>query len=108
MSGPRIARDLRRSSPLNDPRALVVSLGLSEGARRQAAGVVVRCPVHQERVASCSVFLAKDATVAVRCHACGWTGDAIGFVAIVRGLDVRRDWLANRGGDISSDEPPPR
>jgi DNA primase len=31
-------------------------------------------------------------TVAVRCHACGWTGDAIGLVAIVRGLDVRRDW----------------
>ena len=90
MSARSFARELRRSPPLNDPRALCASLGLK--ARFQARGALVCCPTHDDRSPSCSVFLAKDETVAAKCHACGWSGDALGLIAAVHGLDARRDW----------------
>lgn len=85
------ARDLRSSGVLADPRELVRALGLEQGAVRQARGVVIRCPAHDDRSPSCSVRIAGDGTVAVRCHACNFTGDALHLVAIAHGLDARRD-----------------
>ena len=90
MSSRDLARQLRRSAPLNEPRALCAALGLR--ARPNSRGALVCCPVHDDRSQSCSVFRAKDGTVAVKCHGCGFSADALGFVAAVRGLDLRRDW----------------
>ena len=84
------ARELRRS--LVDVRALVRSLGLDAGAKTQPRGMVIRCPWHGERNASCSVRVATDGTIAVKCQACGQTGDALSLVAICYDLDVRRDF----------------
>jgi DNA primase len=89
-----LARELRRTAPLDDPHALAVALGLGERAQRQPRGVIVRCPWHDDRTPSCSVRVAGDGTIAVRCHACGATADALGLLARVHGLDVRRDWRA--------------
>ena len=86
------ARELRRSPPLDDARALVAALGMGERAQRAARGLLICCPAHADRSPSCSVFAAEDGTVAVKCHACGWSADALGLIAIARGLDVRRDF----------------
>lgn len=82
---------------LCDPRGLCDALGLLEGPRswsRQARGLLVRCPWHEERTPSCSVFVGGDGTVAVKCHGCGASGDALSLVAAVRGLDLRADFGA--------------
>jgi hypothetical protein len=84
------AREIRIR--MRDPHRLVGLLGLEDGLKRQARGVIVRCPVHAERTASCSVRVAEDGTIAVRCHGCDWTGDALSLIAVVRGLDLRRDF----------------
>lgn len=83
---------LRRSSKLSDPRELARALGLEQGMQRQSRGVLVRCPNHDEKNASCSVIVGADGTVQCRCHACGWSADALGLVAKVNGLDTDRDF----------------
>lgn len=88
----RILRD-----ELADPFAVADMLGLVEDRRsyvRQAGGVIVRCPWHEERTPSCSIRTGADGTIAVRCHGCGASGDALSLVAVVAGLDVRRDFRA--------------
>jgi DNA primase len=40
------------------------------------------------------VVVARDATIAVKCHGCGVSGDALSLVAAVEGLDLRRDFRA--------------
>lgn len=77
---------------LDDPARVVDALGLSKGSRPQARGMLVCCPVHADRTPSCSVRTGADGTIACRCHGCGWTGDVLGLVAAVRGLDTRRDF----------------
>lgn len=82
---------------LTDPRALCDALGLLDGPRswaRQARGVIVRCPWHDERTPSCSVYRGDDGTIAAKCHGCGASGDALSLVAAVSGLDPRRDFAA--------------
>lgn len=99
MSGARApqtddAREVRRA--LRDPWQLCDALGLLDGPRsfqRQARGLLVRCPWHDERTPSCSVYLADDGTIAVKCHGCGASGDALALVAVRSGLDVRRDFV---------------
>lgn len=83
---------LRRSSLLSDPRELARVLGLEKGLQRQGRGVIVRCPAHDDKNASCSIHVGSDGTVACRCHACGWSADALGLVAKVNGLDTDRDF----------------
>jgi DNA primase len=78
--------DVRRR--LLDIQALVGALGLQEGSRRAAGGVTVLCPHHGERHASCNVTLGPDGTPRVRCHSCGWTGDALTLIAEVRGYSL--------------------
>lgn len=78
---------------LTDPAALCAALGLEiSRTRRQHDGVYIRCPVHDDKSPSCSVRTGRDRGIACRCHACGWTGDALGLVAAARGLDVRLDF----------------
>lgn len=90
---PRLtSTEVRRA--LDDPRALCQRLGLGRGARRQRGGLMILCPWHEEKTPSCSVRVAPDGTVAVHCHACGASGDALSLVAVARGLDVRRDFPA--------------
>lgn len=89
--------DIKRR--LNDPAALVEALGLSEGATRQARGLVIRCPLHPDRNPSCSVG-EKDGRIVVNCHkGCDFGGenrggDALHLVAAARGLDPRKDFPA--------------
>jgi hypothetical protein len=77
---------------LADAWALVRALGLDEGAVRQARGLLCRCPWHAERTASCSVTLADDGLLRVRCFGCGASGDALSLIAAARGLDARADF----------------
>lgn len=91
-----VARDLR--DRLSDPRDLCASLGLLEGPRgrhwttQPGGGVMVRCPWHSERSPSCSVRRVRDGSVMAQCFGCAASGDAIGLVAAVFGLDVERDY----------------
>ncbi len=73
------AQDLR--SRLNNPRLLVAVLGLEDGSKSQAGGVIIRCPFHDERNASCSVTVGPDGTIRFRCHSCDATGDAFHLIA---------------------------
>lgn len=82
-----VARELRREPLAADPLALCRALGIDRPAKRQGAGLLICCPAHAEKDPSCSVRVAGDGTVAVRCHACGWSADAIGLVRQVHSLD---------------------
>jgi DNA primase len=112
---------------LTDARAVCERLGLLKGPRsfvRQAGGVIIRCPVHQEYTPSCSVRRASDGTLAWRCHGCQASGDVLTLVAVVNGLNVRSDfrsvlraaaevadaWSIIReldSGEIATDRPAP-
>lgn len=78
---------------LRDPMVLVTALGLNEKSKRQQRGVMILCPVHDERTPSCSVRIGPDGTIQVRCHGCGFSGDALGLVAAVHRWDTRRDFV---------------
>lgn len=86
------ARDIRYA--LADVRQLCDRLGLTADPKsftRQASGLIVRCPWHDERTPSCSIRRGSDGTVAIRCHGCGATGDALNLIAAVHGLTLRGD-----------------
>ncbi len=89
MNRPDYARELRLS--LRDPVRLCRDLALTEGSKKQALGLLIRCPVHGEKNPSCSVTVARDHTIRVRCFACDWSADALGLVAAVYGLSTRGD-----------------
>jgi DNA primase len=91
VSAPNLARELRHS--LTDARALAAALSLQVARGATPRQAVVLCPWHEERSPSCSVRLAKDGTIAVKCQACGQTGDALSLIAQVRGLDDFRATL---------------
>jgi DNA primase len=71
---------------LIDAKALCVALGLTMARGSTSRQATVLCPWHAERTPSCSVRIAKDSTIAVKCHACGSTADALGLIAAVEGL----------------------
>ncbi len=75
-----LARVLRRCPELADPVRLCAALGLDDGAKRQATGLIVRCPSHGDRTPSCSVTEGPDGTVRVRCFSCEFTADALGLI----------------------------
>ena len=79
-------------SLLVDPVKLCSGLGLIEGAKRQSSGLLIRCPAHSERTASCSVTLGGDGTIRVRCFGCDLAGDALTLIAAARDLSARRDF----------------
>lgn len=77
---------------LTDPVKLCTALGLVEGAKRQSSGLLIRCPSHSERTASCSVTVGPDSTVRLRCFGCQLAGDALTLIAAARDLSARRDF----------------
>ncbi len=87
MSRDDIPAELRRS--LTDPAKLCRDLGLAERAKRQARGLSILCPVHGEKTPSCSVTLAPDGTIRVKCFGCEFAGDALTLIGVVRGLGSR-------------------
>ena len=89
---PNYAREIRFA--LTDAVEVCDKLGLLQRGRfsRQSGGVIICCPWHEERTPSCSVRRGPDGTIAVRCHACGATGDALSLVAQARGLNPRSDF----------------
>jgi hypothetical protein len=84
------AREVRNA--LTDPRALCEKLGLTDGAQRQVRGLLIRCVVHGERRASCSVTLGSDGTIRVRCFGCDFSGDALTLIATRYGLSLSTDF----------------
>lgn len=90
---PNYARELRYM--LTDAFAVCERLGLLNGRgafKRQAGGVIVRCPAHEERTPSCSVRRGPDGTIAWKCHGCEASGDVLTLVATVHGLSTRSDF----------------
>lgn len=79
---------------LVDVGRVVRALGLEKGAKREGRGMKVLCPAHGERTPSCSVRIAGDGTIAVKCFGCDLAGDVFSLVAAVRGLDVKTDFPA--------------
>jgi len=77
-----IAQELRRCPELADPARICKSLGLDEGAKRQARGLIIRCPSHGDRNPSCSVTEGPDGTLRVKCFSCEFTADALGLIEI--------------------------
>lgn len=104
--GPDHAREIRVA--LDDARALCECLALEMAPRASARQALVLCPWHAERTPSCSVRVAKDGTIAVRCHACGASGDALSLIATVRGLDLRREFreVLREAAEIAHTAPP--
>jgi hypothetical protein len=89
----RIDRVPEIKRALTDVRHLCGALDLLKGSKRQpGGGLMICCPKHGERHASCSVTVAPDGTVRVRCFSCDFAGDALHLVAMVRGLHSERDF----------------
>ncbi len=89
----------RIKAAIDDPQGLCDALGLLGGSfgrdwKRQAHGVLIRCPWHDERTPSCSVVRARDGSVQARCFGCQVTGDAFDLVAVSQGLDARANFAA--------------
>jgi hypothetical protein len=84
------AEDIK--SALRDPWKVCQQLNLLDHAKRQALGLIIRCPSHGERNPSCSVTRGPDGTIRVICFSCGFAGDVFHLVAAVDGLDVQHDF----------------
>src|SRR6185437_3362058 len=114
--GDRTAVEAVRAA-LCDPADVCRRLGITK-TRRQARGVMICCPSHDDRSPSCSVRVGGDGTIQVKCQAeCGLSGDIFDLVAAVEHLDRVhnfREVLARAAAlaaiDISRPEnlPPPR
>lgn len=95
---------------LSDPWRLCERLRLTERAVRQSSGLSVLCPAHNESQPSCSVTAGPDGGIRVKCHACGFSGDAFTLVAKVNGLELPRDFakvleLAGELAGVGPDAP---
>lgn len=78
----------------SDPWDLCEKLGLLHGRKGRSyqplsKGVLVQCPVHQDRTPSCSVTQGKDGSVQVKCFGCDLSGSALDLIAAVEGLQLR-------------------
>jgi hypothetical protein len=116
-----MSNDARRiRAALADPSHVAALLGLTEGARRRGASLMVRCPAHAERDPSCSLTIGPDATLRAHCFGCGLGGDVFTLIAAAEGLDVRRDFrrvflraaelagIESTSREGSAPTPPPR
>lgn len=78
---------------LADPIQVCDKLGLLGGRgsfTRQGGGVLIRCPVHDDRTPSCSVQV-RSSVLLWKCHACDASGDVLTLVAATRGLTMAGD-----------------
>jgi hypothetical protein len=93
MIDPALIREVK--SALANPRELANRLGLLDNTSEKQArgGIIVRCPVHDDGARpNLSLTPGRDGTVRAKCHACGWTGDALTLVAVMHDLDMRQDF----------------
>lgn len=74
------------------PADICSQLGIADGSKRQARGITVRCPAHDDSSASCSVTVGPDGTIRVRCFGCELSGDVFNLIAAVRGWDTKNDF----------------
>jgi hypothetical protein len=93
------AREIRER--LTDAKALCAALGCKIAPRSSAPQATILCPSHGERTPSCSVRIGNDGTLAVKCHACGWTADALGLIKAVEGISDFADILT-RGAELAN------
>jgi hypothetical protein len=79
---------------LSDPCDVAARLALMDGAKRQAGGLHVKCPAHDDSGPSCSLTRGRDGTLRVVCfgNGCDLSGDVFCLIAAVQHLDVRRDF----------------
>lgn len=84
------ASEVKRA--LTDPAKLCAALGIDKGSKRQLHGRFICCPVHAERSPSCSVSLAEDGSIRVKCFGCDFTGDALTLIGIAKGLSLRTEF----------------
>jgi hypothetical protein len=82
------------NAALSNPCDVAARLALTDGARRQAGGLHVKCPAHDDRGPSCSLTRGQDGTLRVFCfgNGCGLSEDVFDLIAAVERLDVRRDF----------------
>lgn len=78
---------------LIDVPAICAALDLHNGARLQPQGLLILCPWHAEKHASCSVRIGADGLMGVKCFACGASGDVLTLIARARGLDIRTQFV---------------
>jgi 5S rRNA maturation endonuclease (ribonuclease M5) len=118
MNASELKRDEIRQA-LSDPWRVCELLGLTEGAKRQAGGLSIRCPLHLEQNPSCSVTHGDGGGIRVRCFAgCDFGGakdggDVFALVAAAHRLSVRQDFprvleIAAGLAGISTAPPIPR
>jgi hypothetical protein len=91
---------------LTDARVVCGALGWMGGAKRNGAtGLLICCPSHGERNASCGITVRGDGTLWAKCHACQWSGDVLSMIALANGLDVQSDFreVLIRGAEIAGD-----
>lgn len=84
-------REIKRT--LSDPVHVCERLGLLAGPgsfQRQGGGLLIRCPVHDDRHPSCSVQ-AKSGVVLWKCHSCQASGDVLTLIAARNSLTMRGD-----------------
>ncbi len=79
---------------LANPYELASALGLvNERSQKQTRGIIVNCPAHKDAGRpNLSITVGTDGTARVRCHACGFKGDAITLVGVVHGLDLSKEF----------------
>jgi hypothetical protein len=90
----RVNRAPEIKHALTDVRRVLEQLGImgeGKARMRQSAGFLIRCPVHTENTPSCSVQLVKGLLL-WKCHGCDATGDVLTLIAVVRGLNMGRDF----------------
>jgi hypothetical protein len=84
-------RDIKRT--LSNPIDVCERLGLLAGPgsfQRQGGGVIIRCPVHDDRNPSCSVQI-RGAVILWKCHSCQASGDVLTLIAAIHGLTMSGD-----------------
>jgi len=77
---------------LADPEFVCAALGLAEGAKPQANGLIVRCPWCEGAYQLCSVWTGDDGMVRTHCRECGVNADVLGLIAQVKGLNTTTEF----------------
>src|SRR5438552_8873559 len=91
--GESMSADLRERAErvkrdLSDPLAVAQALGLEVG-EKGTHSVKVKCPWHQEKIASCNVRVGTDGTIGVKCFGCDKGGSVLDLVGACHGLGLR-------------------
>ncbi len=90
MSRPDYAAEIRRT--LKDPRKVCQALGLMRKFEPNGSGLLVCCPIQNEKNPSFSVTPGRDGTLRFVCFSCKATGDVLTLVALVHDLDLRTNF----------------